>query len=371
MFMDYNFFGNLFKGFAENEFLLIDGFFDKKEVDSNSKYVGVYKYVGNYIYCIILINDKVCTEGYEFYINLFKDKTEKVFSKSDMMKIIFLNIVITDNIDGSVNEFLNTFYFDIEKSINDLCWFIDCGSKKIISGKNQPGVILNIHKIINNAFYDNENISGFDFYQISDRVKQKKETLLKSNDNFVTFIILIINLIVFAVMELNGGSENIQNLIDFGALYPEMVFENGEIFRLFTNMFVHIGFAHIASNSLSLYILGTRSERYFGKILFLSVYLLSGVGASVMSLLFTNSISAGASGAIFGIMGAMLTHSAANGKSMGGFSAYFMVLFSLINIGAGFFMSGVDNAGHIGGFLTGCIISFLYNLFQSFGLKKH
>lgn len=135
-------------------------------------------------------------------------------------------------------------------------------------------------------------------------------------------------------------------------------------------MFVHIGLAHIAANSLSLYILGTRSERYFGKALFLSIYILSGIGASVMSVLFTNSISAGASGAIFGIMGAMLTHSIVRGKSMGGFSAYFMVLFSLINIGAGFFMSGVDNAGHIGGFLTGCITAFIYNLLQGFVVKK-
>ncbi len=359
--MEYNFFGNLFKGFAENEFLLINGFFDKKEVDYDSKYVGVYKYVGNYIYCVILINEKVCEEGYEFYIKSFKDKTEKIFSKEDTRNIIFLNIVITDNTDNTVNEFLSKFYFDSEKSRNDLCWFIDLRQKKIISSKNQPSVILNIHKIINNAFYNNENISGVDFYQISDNVKRKKESLLKSNDSFMTFIILIINLIVFAVMELNGGSESIRNLIAFGALYPERVFENGEFFRLFTNMFVHIGFAHIAANSLSLYILGTRSERYFGKTLFLFIYILSGVGASVMSLLFTNSISAGASGAIFGIMGAMLTHSGINGKSMGGFSAYFMVFFSIINIGAGFFMGGVDNAGHIGGFLTGCAIVFIYN----------
>lgn len=368
--MEFNFFGNLYKGFIENEFLLIDGFFDKKEVDFNSKYVGVYKYVGNYIYCVTLINEKVCEEDYRFYINLFKDKAGKIFSKDDMMKIIFLNIVINCDIDGSVNEFLNTFYFDSEKSRNDLCWFVDYNDKRIISGENQPSVILNIHKIINNAFYDNENINGLNFYQISQNAEYKKENLLKSKDSFLTFIVLIINLIVFTIMELNGGSENINNLIDFGALYPERVFKNGEIFRLFTNMFVHIGLAHIAANSLSLYILGTRSERYFGKALFLSIYILSGIGASVMSVLFTNSISAGASGAIFGIMGAMLTHSIVRGKSMGGFSAYFMVLFSLINIGAGFFMSGVDNAGHIGGFLTGCITAFIYNLLQGFVVKK-
>ena len=127
---------------------------------------------------------------------------------------------------------------------------MDYNDKRIISGENQPSVILNIHKIINNAFYDNENINGLNFYQISQNAEYKKENLLKSKDSFLTFIILIINLIVFTIMELNGGSENINNLIDFGALYPERVFKNGEIFRLFTNMFVHIGLAHIAANSL-------------------------------------------------------------------------------------------------------------------------
>ena len=112
--MEFNFLGNLYKGFIENEFLLIDGFFDKKEVDFNSKYVGVYKYVGNYIYCVTLINEKVCEEDYRFYINLFKDKAGKIFSKDDMMKIIFLNIVINCDIDGSVNEFLNTFILTVK-----------------------------------------------------------------------------------------------------------------------------------------------------------------------------------------------------------------------------------------------------------------
>ena len=142
------------------------------------------------------------------------------------------------------------------------------------------------------------------------------------------------------------------------------MFENGDYFRLITDMFVHIGFAHIAANSLSLYILGTRSEKYFGGLLFLLIYVLSGVGASLASIMFTDNLSAGASGAIFGIMGAMLIYSIMSKKSMGDFSAYFMVIFSLISVCAGFFMNGVDNAGHIGGFITGILISVVYNVMK-------
>lgn len=362
--MERGFFGKLFKGFAENEFLLIDGFFDKKDIDESSKYAGVYKCVGNYIYCVILINSGACLKGYDYYISLFKNRTEKIFSKREMMKTVFLYLVITDSVNGGENDFLKEFYFDSEKIRNDLCWFIIPEEKKIITSKNQPSAVLNIHKIINGAFCDEENVSGVDFYFVSKNAREKKEGLLKSRDTLATFIIIIINMVVFAVMELNGGSENIENLIRFGALYPKRVLNDGEIFRLFTNMFIHIGFAHIAANSLSLYILGTRSERFFGKALFLTIYVLSGIGASVMSMTFTNSVSAGASGAIFGIMGAMLTASAAEGKSMGGFSAYFMVFFSLINIGSGFFTDGIDNAGHIGGFITGCVIAFIYTFLK-------
>ncbi len=353
-----NFFGVLYKNLLENEFLLIDKFFDKSKIDDKSEYVGLYKYVGNFVYFVVLINESVC-DDYKYRWEVLKQQVKSIALIMNVSNVIFLSIIITKNADNDICDFAETFYYDRETSYNDLCWIADYSGNKIISGKYQPNKILNIHKIICNSFEEKSEIKEVNFYEVYENIKSEKNKLLKSDSAGVTFLIMIVNFIIFALMELNGGSENTENLIRFGAVSAELVFENKEFYRMFTDMFVHIGFAHIASNSLSLYILGTRCEKYFGGVLFFIIYILSGVGASMGSILFTGGLSAGASGAIFGIMGAMLTYSVINKKSMGDFSAYFMVIFSLVNIGAGFIMDGVDNAGHIGGFIMGILLSFI------------
>jgi len=364
--MKSDFFGNLYKCFIENDFLLIDGFFDKASVDEKSKFVGIYKCDGNFVYYVILMNKDTCGEEYDKYIYRLREKTDAFFSNINEGNVVFLNIIVTNNINPSLREFLESFYFDGSSARNDLCWAVDYNKKEIASGSNQPDKILNIHKIIFNSFYDNQITEGEDFYEIARGVKNKKEREFKATDSTITFGLIILNIIVFVVMELNGGSENTENLIRFGAVSNELVFDRGEFFRLFTDMFVHIGFAHIAANCFSLYILGTRSEQYFGKAMFLFIYIFSGIGASLASVMFTESVSAGASGAIFGIMGAMLVYSNMSDKPIADFSGYFMVLFSLTSIGAGFFMSGIDNAGHIGGFVTGALLTFIINKIKMF-----
>ena len=273
-----------------------------------------------------------------------------------------------ERFDESDKYFLEKFSFDSENERNDLCWILEEERKQIFSGTKQPSMILNLHKIIQGAFSDRDINIEKDFYSVCENIQMKKTRVLKSNNSMITFILIIINVVVFCLMEINGGSEDIYNLIAFGAVSPERIYVNNEFFRLFTSMFVHIGYAHIMSNCFSLYILGSRGEKHFGKILFLVIYILSGMGASIVSLVFSdiNSVSAGASGAIFGIMGAMLIHSVFNDEAIGGFSGYFMIIFSLINMSAGFFMEGIDNAGHIGGFITGAVVVLIYNIGKRF-----
>lgn len=361
--MNYNFFVNLYKNLIKNEFLLINGFFDKNEIDFNSKFVGLYKAVGNFLYCVILINNSNETD-YCNHIKEIQDKTEKLAKLNQIENVIFLNIIATEKVDSEMLNFVNTFNFDLETSINNLCWIADYNNKKIITSKNQPTEILDIHKIIKQSFFEeNEtsiNINENSFSQIAEEIEKEEYAELKSNNYLITIFLIIINVFVFTLEELNGGSENSAVLIKFGAVVSDFVLTKHEFYRLLTGMFLHIGITHIASNCLSLYILGTRSEKYFGKAFFLTTYILSGIGASLASVFFTKGLSAGASGAIFGIMGAMLVYSHKTKKSIGDFSGYFMVIFSLISIGAGFMEDGIDNAGHLGGFITGAIIAYIY-----------
>ncbi|MCD8239707.1 MAG: rhomboid family intramembrane serine protease [Clostridiales bacterium] len=183
-----------------------------------------------------------------------------------------------------------------------------------------------------------------------------KKSLLRVNKPLITYILILANLLMFAVLTLDGGSENTDTLLKYGAIYAPYI-KNGEFYRLFTYMFLHIGVIHLFANMFGLYIFGTRCEKYFGYLGFAVIYFLSGLGCSVLSFLLSEgSVSAGASGAIFGIMAAALTYSGINKIKMDGLDAYVFVLIAIINIGFGFVYSGIDNAGHIGGFLTGLVL---------------
>ena len=121
-------------------------------------------------------------------------------------------------------------------------------------------------------------------------------------------------------------------------------------------MFLHGGIEHIAMNSLSLYIYGTRTEKYSGTAKFIFVYIISGIAGGLLSALFNYSFAVGASGAIFGIIGFMLALCRKTGKQIDGLGYMTMLLIAIVSIGFGFADPQIDNFGHIGGFIAGFIV---------------
>src|SRR5699024_10975967 len=121
----------------------------------------------------------------------------------------------------------------------------------------------------------------------------------------VTFLLIFINLIIFFMLDLNGGSTNIETLVKYGAKYnPAIV--SGEWWRIISSMFLHIGALHLFMNMLAIYYLGTAVERIFGSTRFVIIYFISGVIGGLTSFAFNTHIAAGASGALFGLFGALL-----------------------------------------------------------------
>lgn len=183
------------------------------------------------------------------------------------------------------------------------------------------------------------------------KIKEEK-ALFEQGKPFFTYVIIAIQVIMFLILEMNGGSTNTSTLIKFGAKFNPLILE-GEWWRFFAPMVLHIGIMHLAMNTLALYYLGIAIERIFGKVRFLLIYILAGFSGSVASFLFSSSISAGASGAIFGCFGALLYFGMMYPKlffrTMG--ANIFVVL--AINLAFGFSVSGIDNAGHIGGLIGG------------------
>ena len=175
----------------------------------------------------------------------------------------------------------------------------------------------------------------------------------------VTYALLALNLLLWVTLEISGGSANAQVLIDFGALSAPLVVD-GEYWRLFTAMFLHAGVMHILANSLSLFIFGQIVERTHGHARFVLIYLLAGLFGSVASLTINSTgVGVGASGAVFGIVGALAAYFVANRRVMGDLgrqNLMGLLVLVAINIAFGLTSPGIDNWAHVGGLASGFLL---------------
>lgn len=172
----------------------------------------------------------------------------------------------------------------------------------------------------------------------------------------VTYAILVFIIIIF-VMQLITGADL---WFFFGAKINEYIFL-GEWWRLITATFLHADVLHIAFNAYALYIFGTQVEALFGYGRFSIVYLLSGISGSVFSFAFNPNPAVGASGAIFGLVGAMLVYLYRHRVLFGERGKRYLrdiVLVAGINLLLGL-RSGIDNWGHVGGFICGIVLAWL------------
>ena len=179
-----------------------------------------------------------------------------------------------------------------------------------------------------------------------------------------TIGIAVANIIVFLLLSFGGRMEDGMYMLEHGAMYVPFVVEYKEYYRLFTCMFLHFGFSHLMNNMLTLVVIGWNVEMFVGKIRFLVIYFLSGLGGNLLSMAVDirkqdYSVSAGASGAIFGLTGAMLCLAILNHGRAGNITKQGMIVMIFISLYTGFTSGGVDNFAHIGGLLTGCLVTTL------------
>ena len=179
-----------------------------------------------------------------------------------------------------------------------------------------------------------------------------------------TVLLAAVNLIVFFVLTTQGMTEDGKFLLEHGAMYVPKVLEEGEYYRLFTSMFLHFGFEHLMNNMVTLVLIGWNLEIEIGKVKLLLIYILSGLGGNVLSAWYEfrtgdYAISAGASGAIFGLIGALLYVAMRNHGKIGEIDGRRIVFMIIISLYYGFSSSGVDNMAHIGGLVTGFLSGLL------------
>jgi rhomboid protease GluP len=192
---------------------------------------------------------------------------------------------------------------------------------------------------------------------------------MRQNVPYVTYALLAAIWIVFLLEYFaRGGSFNNDVLLEFGAMQPVLI-QKGEVWLLFTTMFVHVGWLHIGSNSIALYSIGTIVERIYGHVRYAFIYLASGLFASVASYLFmlargdTNNIAAGASGAIFGIAGVVIALGVRKDsvvpRAVAVQLSVFMLVLIAVNIVYDTFTPQIDITAHVGGLALGFILGYL------------
>lgn len=180
----------------------------------------------------------------------------------------------------------------------------------------------------------------------------------------VTAVLILLNMFTFLIVELMGGSWDTWVMLEAGAAYTPYILEAGEYYRLFTCMFLHFGIEHLLNNMLILLVIGSRLERTVGKIRFLFIYMLGGFLGNILSLLLEirkgeYAVSAGASGAVFAVIGALFYVMIRNKGRVEDLSAKQILFIALLSLYFGFTSTGVDNAAHVGGLLAGIILAVL------------
>src|SRR5215472_6306486 len=163
-------------------------------------------------------------------------------------------------------------------------------------------------------------------------------------------------------MTLAGGSTNPEILLDFGASFAPY-FHRGDYWRLVMPMFLHIGWLHLLINMYALYLLGRILEHVYGYGRFAFLYVGSGIFSSYLTMAIGPHIAAGASGAIFGIAGAMLVagflHRASIPRHLRRVFGSGILLMIVANLAFGKIVSGIDNWGHVGGLFGGMVLGGL------------
>ncbi len=221
-------------------------------------------------------------------------------------------------------------------------------NEKLLKDTNGIDLIINVTKDINEK---------------TEKENKVYEKTFKPKKIVVTHLIIVACLIMFAITCMFDGMEAIRDVTTLTALKlganAALLLKAGELWRLFTYMFLHASLIHLLVNMYSLYVLGTQTETFIGKWKFLIVYIVSGICGGLLSAVVGGDaiVSVGASGAIFGLTGSLLYFGYHYRTYLGTALKNQIIPVIIINIGIGFLMSGIDNYCHIGGLIGGVLIT--------------
>lgn len=278
----------------------------------------------------------------------FSESMEKRLEEFLCTRVVALSVLVDKEgekwVVDTVESGDNTHTY--EEKLHRVFWHFSTETGKVEAAKGQPDKIIGIEKLLAAAALG----KAPEVILLRDTAEQKKPV--------ATGVIFALCALLLGWMTVSGQRNDI--ILNYGLSADGIA--RGEYYRFITSMFLHSGIMHLASNAVYLYYFGARSEKLLGTGRFLLLYLLSGICGGLLSVFLGDGygISIGASGAIYGLLGAMLLLTKKRGSRYTGMNYSTMLLLAATAILLGFFEPNVDNLGHIGGFLGGMAGFFLF-----------
>ena len=293
-------------------------------------------------YRIIRISSNYIHNDEQFNNDIYKTKSimHQIKRKTLSFKVNTLNIFldVNDRVNIQDSKDISSIYLsnvnDIKKNNIIVDAFPDISNNLLESTKGID-LIINVTNDINEkTAKENKNY---------DKVFSPKKIV-------VTNILIIINVLLFILTLFKP------NIIYMFANNLNLV-KGGEYYRIITSVFIHANIFHLLCNMYTLYIIGSQVEQFLGKKKFIFIYFASALMGSLLSLTFSSGFSVGASGAIFGLMGALVYFGYHYRLYLNTVIKSQIIPLIILNLALGFMINGIDNFAHIGGLIGGFLIS--------------
>ena len=300
-----------------------------------------------------------CTEEVPITVDqysVFCAKSKEHIRDRGYETIDFLTLVVTPFVDEA-KKFVVA---------DDRCWIVNSHTMAVIIYDNEPDDFYGLRGVIE-AGPPAPDVIAADVIaaEPSSEVYYQQSSSGGREFTPVNTALVVINVIVFFAMTFIGPTEDVEFMLNHGAMFVPAVLEKGEYYRFFTCMFLHFGFMHLAGNMVVLLFLGDNVERAVGKFRFVLIYLLGGLFGSVGSFVYAfiynpGIVSAGASGAIFALIGALLWLVIRNKGRLEDMTTLRMCVLIAYALYNGITSENVDMAAHLfglfGGFLAAVIL---------------
>lgn len=333
---------------------------------------------GIYLYCKIeetqitaisviqaVHGDEYTTEQYTHILNQIREN----LSQSNPQPLKLLNLVLTLNPDKARHLCME------DNTASH--WIVDLSNHRLMIYETQSADFGGVNQIIEELLMLEQKEREQHFAQgqsqeISQEFERKEDYIGQDYEErprvlqftLINTILVVANIIIYLVTHYTNafGSPNMMYLK--GGLSWHRVMNEGEYYRILTSMFMHANWSHLFGNMLVLFFLGTNLERTVGKIKYILIYFGAGILAGLASIGYNmwqdyNAMGIGASGAIFGVVGALLFIILIHRGYHNGISATQVIIFTGLNIYNGVVDSQIDQVAHVGGFIAGFILCIL------------